>query len=108
MMQIRIRCRWRIAVSLTAGALTLAAASGFPARAADDPVAAGFASVPPEARLRMFWRIFGPAWASEGIDEQLEALQRAGVGGVMTCFTYPVALDDPARGIKNQPFLSPE
>jgi glycosyl hydrolase family 106( putative alpha-L-rhamnosidase)/glycosyl hydrolase family 2 len=75
---------------------------------AQDPIAAGFRVVPPEARLRMFWRIFGPAWTREEIDSQLEQLQRAGVGGVMTCFTYPIALDDPAKGIKNELFLSPE
>ena len=41
-------------------------------------------------------------------DDQLQQLQQAGVGGVMTCFTYPIALDDPAKGIKNERFLSPE
>jgi alpha-L-rhamnosidase len=96
-------------VAVLAGALMLAVMEANPAGAAvGDPVAAGFRDVPREARLRMFWRIFGPAWTREEIDRQLEALQHAGVGGVMTCFTYPVALDDPARGIRNQPFLSPE
>lgn len=94
---------------MLAGALMLAVTPGSPAGAAvADPVVAGFREVPREARLRMFWRIFGPAWTREEIDRQLEALAQAGVGGVMTCFTYPVALDDPARGIRNQPFLSPE
>jgi hypothetical protein len=73
-----------------------------------DAVLAGFRSVPPEARLRMFWRIFGPAWTREEIDRQLEALHQAGIGGVMTCFTYPVALDDSDRGIRNVRFLAPE
>src|SRR5262249_23048034 len=50
----------------------------------------------------------GPAWSREEIDFQLEQLHQAGVGGVMTCFTYPVALDDPSRGIRNQRFLSPQ
>jgi hypothetical protein len=56
----------------------------------------------------MFWRVFGPAWTGEEIDRQLTLLKGAGVGGVMTCFTYPVALDDPASGILNQTFLSPQ
>ncbi|HLK57881.1 MAG TPA: glycosyl hydrolase [Chthonomonadaceae bacterium] len=73
-----------------------------------DPVAEGFRNVPSEARMRMFWRIFGPAWNRDEIAYQLAQLRQAGVGGVMTCFTYPVALDDPAHGILNRNFLSPE
>jgi hypothetical protein len=71
-----------------------------------DPIAQGFKNVPPEARLRMFWRIFGPAWERTEIDYQLDELHKAGVGGVMTCFTYPVSVDDPAQGIHNDRFLS--
>jgi hypothetical protein len=97
-------------VILLAGAGLLASgALAMPGQGAtEDPIAAGFRDVPPEARLRMFWRIFGPAWSREEIEFQLEQLRGAGVGGVMTCFTYPVALDDPSRGIRNQRFLSPE
>lgn len=73
-----------------------------------DTIAEGFQNVPQAARLRMFWRVFGPAWTKPEIDRQFTELKRAGVGGVMTCFTYPVALDDPAGGVKNQRFLSPE
>src|SRR5437868_10041372 len=58
--------------------------------------------------MRMYWRIFGPAWQREEIDYQFGLLRQAGVGGVMTAFTYPVALDDPATGIFNQKFLSRE
>ena len=72
-----------------------------------DPIAEGFADVPTSARIRMFWRIFGPAWTRIDIDEQLRQLQRAGVGGVMTCFTYPVAVNNPSINIQNVPFLSP-
>lgn len=89
------------------GTLLLTAMSHSLAQAPADPIAAGFKNVPPEARLRMFWRIFGPAWTREEIEYQFDQLQQAGVGGVMTCFTYPVALDDPAHGIQNQRFLAP-
>ncbi|MBI3722281.1 MAG: hypothetical protein HY248_06975, partial [Fimbriimonas ginsengisoli] len=74
----------------------------------EDPIAAGFREAPTAARLRLFWRIFGPAWTPVEIDRQLEELRRVGVGGVMTCFTYPLSLDDPGRGIRNQHYLSPE
>jgi hypothetical protein len=102
-----LTCFRRLIVPILAGTWLLAAAVGGPVAAGLDPVRVGFQEVPPEARLRMFWRIFGPAWSREEIDRQLEQLQRAGVGGVMTCFTYPLALDDPASGIENQAFLSP-
>ena len=91
---------------LTIFCLILIAAALTPALA--DPVADGFRNVPVEARMRMFWRIFGPAWNRDEITAQLEQLHQAGAGGVMACFTYPVALDDPAQGVHNQNFLSPE
>src|SRR5262245_20538389 len=72
------------------------------------PIAAGFRDVPPAARMRMYWRVFGPAWTQDEIDHQLQILASAGVGGVMAYFLYPVALDDVPRGIHNQRFLSRE
>ena len=72
-----------------------------------NPLIAGFQNVPTQKRLQMFWRIFGPAWKREEIDFQLEQLKQAGVGGVLTCFTYPFALDNPEQGIQNDQFLSP-
>lgn len=56
----------------------------------------------------MFWRVFGPAWTPPEIDYQFDLLKAAGVGGVMTFFMYPVAMENPANGIHNQRFLSPE
>jgi len=56
----------------------------------------------------MFWRVFGPAWQRDEIDYQLNLMRAAGVGGVMTSFFYPVALDDPASSIHNQALGSPE
>lgn len=73
----------------------------------ESDMAAGFKNVPPDAKLRMFWRVFGPAWSKQEIDRQMGLLHDAGVGGVMTCFTYPVTLDDPAQNITNDTFLSP-
>ncbi len=72
-----------------------------------DPIATGFRQVPVENRMSMYWRVFGPAWEPREIDRQLEALQRAGIGGVMTSFFYPLAQDNPSKGIQNQTFLSP-
>jgi hypothetical protein len=73
-----------------------------------DSLAEGFRRVPPEARMRMYWRVFGPAWTPPEIDAQFVELKEAGVGGVMTMLFYPVEPDDPANGVHNQRFLSPE
>src|SRR5690242_13921286 len=72
-----------------------------------DWLEAGFRNPPPECRMRMFWRIFGPAWEPKEIDYQLGLMKSAGIGGVVAFFFYPVSLDDPAKGIKNERFLSP-
>jgi len=77
-----------------------------PGALADTEIVAGFKSPPPEARTRLFWRVFGPAWTAEEIDYQLDLLKNAGVGGVTAFFMYPVALD---RGdVHTQRFLSDE
>lgn len=71
-------------------------------------LAAGFRDVPASARLRMYWRVFGPAWTETEIDRELALLKKAGLGGVTAYFLYPVALDDPERGIANERFGSRE
>ena len=75
---------------------------------ADDSLMRGFKNVPNESRMRMFWRLFGPAWTPTEIDYQLRVLKGAGVGGVTAFFMYPVELDNPTSGIHNQVFGSPE
>lgn len=74
----------------------------------DDGLLAGFRNVPTSARMRFYWRIFGPALKRSEIDYQLQLLKDAGVGGVMAYFMYPFALDDPANGVVNRKFDSPE
>jgi hypothetical protein len=73
-----------------------------------DPLIEGFKNPPPEVRMRMFWRVFGPAWEPAEIDYQLDLLKHAHVGGLTTFFFYPVAMDDTVKGIRNQPLYSPE
>ena len=72
-----------------------------------DPIMDGWRNVPNEARTRMYWRVFGPAWDKENIDRQLKLLKATGVSGVMTYFMYPEAVDEPGKW-KNQAFNSPE
>jgi len=72
-----------------------------------DPILDGWRNVPKEARARMYWRVFGPAWDRANIDRQLKILKASGVGGVMTYLMYPEDVDKPGAW-HNQRFNSPE
>lgn len=89
--------------SLAAGMTTKAQTVG-----SVDALANGFGNVPAEARMRMFWRVFGPAWEPGEIDYQFRLMKAAGIGGILTFFFYPVALDNPQAGIHNDKLGSPE
>lgn len=67
-----------------------------------------FPDIPNVAKLRMHWYIFGPAWTAPEARRQLELMAKASIGGVLIFPTYPIAVDDAARGIHNQDYLSPE
>ena len=73
-----------------------------------DPVSAGFREVPASSRIRMYWRVFGPAWTPNEMDYELDQMKSAGVGGLTAYFMYPFELDNAAKGIKNLKFGSPE
>ncbi|MDR3690684.1 MAG: glycosyl hydrolase [Fimbriimonas sp.] len=72
-----------------------------------DVLRKGWKDVPLESRARMYWRVFGPAWDKPNIERQLRIVKHAGLGGVMTYFMYPVAVDEPGKW-RNQIFGSPE
>ncbi len=67
-----------------------------------------FMNVPNSYRMRMHWYVFGPAWESAECERQLRHMAEQHIGGVLIFPTYPIALDDPKRGIRNVPFLSAE
>jgi hypothetical protein len=93
------------AAAILGSLLTLAALT---ARPGQPGLAEGFRDVPAGSRMRMYWRVFGPAWTRPEIDRQLAAMKAAGLGGTTVYFLYPVALDDPGRDILNERFGSPE
>jgi hypothetical protein len=66
-----------------------------------------FRDVPNGYRLRMHWYVFGPAWTLEEGERELKLMAGAHVGGVLLFPAYPIAVDNPARGIENQRYLSP-
>jgi len=66
----------------------------------------GFANVPNASRMRMHWYVFGPAWTAAEAERELRLMAEAHIGGVLLFPAYPIALDDPARGIRNTNYLS--
>jgi hypothetical protein len=75
---------------------------------ADGPLLASFRSPPDDCRPMMRWWWFGPAVTKPQLERELRQMKDAGIGGFEVQPVYPLALDDPARGIRNLPFLSPE
>lgn len=55
--------------------------------------------------VRWWW--FGPAVTKPEILHELQQMKADGIGGAELAFVYPEAVDDPAHGIANLPFLSP-
>jgi hypothetical protein len=68
----------------------------------------GFQSPPPDARPMMRWWWFGPAVTKPELENELNTMRRAGIGGVEIQPVYPLMLDDESKGIKNLEYLSPE
>jgi hypothetical protein len=69
---------------------------------------AGFLSPPPEARPMVRWWWFGPAVVKPEILRELQQMKANGIGGAELAFVYAEVVDDPAKNLKNLPFLSPE
>ncbi|MGD1010342.1 MAG: glycosyl hydrolase [Candidatus Aminicenantales bacterium] len=62
-----------------------ASATGCCARPPADPLARGFASPPAEARPWVYWMWMDGNLDRDGITRDLEAMKRAGIGGVIIC-----------------------
>lgn len=56
----------------------------------------------------MRWWWFGPAVTHQELEREIRAMKAAGIGGFEVQATYPLALDDPATGLRMLPFLSDE
>jgi hypothetical protein len=89
-------------------AFLLCSASAALAQAPSSNLNRGFLNPPPDARPMMRWWWFGPATTKPELQKELETMRRAGIGGVEIQPVYPLMLDDPAKGIKNYSYMSPE
>jgi len=65
-----------------------------------------FANPPDDARIMMRWWWFGPAVENDQLARELRTMKEGGIGGVEIQPVYALALDDPAKGIHNTPYLS--
>ena len=55
----------------------------------------------------MRWWWFGAAVEKPELLRELQQMKADGIGGAELAFVYPEVLDDPAKDLKNLPFLSP-
>jgi alpha-L-rhamnosidase len=73
-----------------------------------DSLHRGFLDPPDNAKAMMRWWWFGPAVVKPELAKELETMRDAGMGGVEIQPVYPLMLDDPAKGIVNLRYLSPD
>jgi alpha-L-rhamnosidase len=66
-----------------------------------------FENPPADSRPMMRWWWFGPAVEKPEILHELEQMKADGIGGAELAFVYPQVVDDPARHLVNERFLSP-
>jgi len=99
---------------LVAAALAVAwqaGSAGVSARQAGDASAAleqAFRTPPDDSRIMMRWWWFGPSVTREQIENEMRRMKEGGIGGFEIATVYPMAVDDPAHGIRNYRYLSPE
>jgi hypothetical protein len=76
------------------------------AQTAIEKLQADFVHPPADAKPMMRWWWFGLAVEKPEIRRELEQMKADGIGGVELAFVYPQVVDDPAKGLVNEPFLS--
>src|SRR6266511_4228748 len=69
---------------------------------------ASFERPPDDSKIMMRWWWFGPAVTKPELEREMRLMKDGGFGGFEVQPVYPLTLDDPAKGIRNFPFLSDE
>src|SRR6185437_12329564 len=95
-------------LSLLAAALTCTSLTPLLAQTSITNLHQNFENPPTNARPMVRWWWFGLAVQKPEILRELQQMKADGIGGAELAFEYPQVLDDPAKGLKNLPFLSPE
>src|SRR5215469_5349274 len=83
------------------------AASPISAQTSIESIKSSFKNPPADAKPMVRWWWFGAAVEKPEILRELQQMKADGIGGAELAFVYPEVLDDPAKGLKNLPFLSP-
>jgi hypothetical protein len=73
-----------------------------------DQLGQTFVTPPNDARPMMRWWWFGPAVTKDEIAREIHQMHDGGIGGFELASVYPLALDDPQKGIINFRYGSPE
>lgn len=73
-----------------------------------DVLQRSFIDPPDDARIMMRWWWFGPAVDNAQLEREMHLMKEGGIGGFEVQPVYALSLDDPAKGIRNSAFLSPE
>jgi hypothetical protein len=97
----------RLIASAIIGALALGQAVAPPAGDIAS-VERQFGDPPADSRIMMRWWWFGPSATTEELDREMRRMKEGGIGGFEIAAVYPLAVDDPARGFHNYPYLSAE
>jgi alpha-L-rhamnosidase len=72
-----------------------------------DTLKRNFQNPPADSKPMMRWWWFGTAVEKPELLRELQQMKADGIGGVELAFVYPQVLDDPAKNLINEPFLSP-
>ncbi|MEO6923311.1 MAG: glycosyl hydrolase, partial [Acidobacteriaceae bacterium] len=100
--------KWLVAGVVCGLALSAGVSAQAPKADAVTALRQGFLHPPDAARPMVRWWWFGVAVTKPEILRELEQMEADGIGGAELAFVYPQVVDDPARGLKNLAFLSPE
>jgi len=73
-----------------------------------DQVQRLFREPPADSRIMMRWWWFGPSATREELDAEMRRMKDGGIGGFEVATVYPLAVDNPATGFHNYPYLSAE
>src|SRR6266540_306989 len=68
----------------------------------------GFQRPPDDARMMVRWWWYGPAVTKPELEREMRLMKQGGIGGFEVQPTYALELDNPAKGIKNLPYMSAE
>jgi hypothetical protein len=101
---ILLRVQLLVRAAIVCGALACSAA----AQSDIQKLRATFVAPPESTRPMVRWWWFGPAVVKPEIARELDQMHEAGIGGVELAAEYPLALDDPAKGIVNLRYGSAE